>query len=88
VAQFYFLREDGSSFDEKLKNRLDSYQFLVAEYERVLSGGLLAPAITAFRKRFGFADSFTDTKVVDTLIWRFAAMLAGGALRTGLVRYS
>jgi hypothetical protein len=87
VAQFYFLREDGSTFDEKLKNRLESYNFLVDEYCRVLSEGLLTPTIAAFRRRFTLADTFTDTKVVDTLIWRFAAMLAGGALRTGLVRY-
>lgn len=87
VAQFYFLSEDGTTFDEKLKSRLESYQFLVAEYRRLLNGGLLAPSITAFRERFTFADTFTDTKIIDTLIWRFAAMLTGGALKSGSVKY-
>jgi hypothetical protein len=87
VAQFYFLSEDGTTFDEKLKSRLGSYQFLVTEYWRVLKEGLLAPSIMAFRERFTFADTFTDTKIVDTLIWRFAAMLTGGALKSGSVNY-
>ena len=87
VAQFYFLAEDGATFDEKLKNRLRSYQFLVAEYGRVLNEGLLAPSITAFRERFSCADTFTDIKIIDTLIWRFAAMLSGGALISGSVKY-
>jgi hypothetical protein len=87
VAQFYFLSEGGTTFDEKLKERLRAYQFLVTEYRRVLSEGLLSPSITAFRERFSFAHSFTDTKIVDTLIWRFAAMLTGGAVTTGSVRY-
>ena len=65
-----------------------SYQFLVAEYRRVQNEGLLAPSITAFRERFDPAGTFTDTKIVDTLIWRFAAALAGGALGNGFVKYS
>ena len=88
IAQFYFLAEEGSTFDERLRNRLDSYRFLVNEYRRVLNEGLLAPSITAFRARFTMAATFTDTKIVDTLIWRFAAMLSGGALKSGLVKYS
>jgi hypothetical protein len=88
VAQFYFLAEEGTTFDERLRNRLESYRFLVKEYRRVLDEGLLAPSITAFRARFTMADTFTDTKIIDTLIWRFAAMLSGGALKSGLVRYS
>ena len=87
VAQFYFLAEDGKTFDEMLKNRLEAYEFLVAEYQRVLNGGLLTPSITAFRARFRSADTFTDIKIIDTLIWRFAAMLGGKALKGGLVKY-
>jgi hypothetical protein len=88
VAQFYFLSEEGATFDERLSNRLESYRFLVKEYRRVLDEGLLAPSITAFRKRFTMIDAFTETKIIDTLIWRFAAMLSDGALKTGLVKYS
>jgi len=88
VTQFYFLTESGTTFDDKLKSRLGSYKFLVAEYRRVLDEGLLTPSITAFRERFTLADTFTDTKIIDTLIWRFAAMLTAGALRSGFVKYS
>lgn len=41
VAQFYFLGEGGSTFEERLKNRLDSYHFLVNEYSRVVRKGVL-----------------------------------------------
>jgi hypothetical protein len=88
VAQFYFLAEEGATFEERLRNRLESYRFLVKEYRRVLDEGLLAPSITAFRARFTIAATFTDTKIIDTLIWRFAAMLSAGALKSGLVKYS
>jgi hypothetical protein len=53
----------------------------------VLNDSLLSPSIAAFRARFKFAETFTDTKIIDTLIWRFAAMLAAGAVRRGLVKY-
>jgi hypothetical protein len=36
--------------------------------------------MAAFRKRFAVGGGFTDAKVVDTLIWRFAALLLGGAV--------
>jgi hypothetical protein len=88
VAQFYFLAEEGASFDGRLRNRLESYRFLVKEYRRVLDERLLAPSITAFRARFTMAATFTDTKIIDTLIWRFASMLSSGALKSGLVKYS
>jgi hypothetical protein len=87
VAQFYFLSEDGATFDEKLRSRMESYRFLTAEYQRVLDEGLLAQSIAAFRRRFAFGDTFTDTKIIDTLIWRFAAMMVGGAQKNGLVKY-
>ena len=84
---FYFLPERGATFDDRLKNRMESYRFLIEEYRRVLTGELLATSIAAFRSRFTLAEAFTDMKIIDTLIWRFAAMLSGGALKRGLVRY-
>src|SRR5260370_24738995 len=87
VAQFFFLPEYGATFDEKLRNRLESYQFLIAEYQRILREDILERSIDAFRERFPVAKTFTGTKIVDTLIWRFAAMLSGGAVKSGTVKY-
>ena len=78
VAQFYFLAEEGSTFDERLRNRLDSYRFLVNEYRRVLNEGLLAPSITTFRARF--------TRAPLSQIQRSSTRLSGALLRCGNAR--
>jgi hypothetical protein len=87
VAQFYFLPEEEGTFDGKLKTLLSSYEFLIAEYERVTREGLLLPAIDAFRARFDGDRALTEAKIIDTLIWRFAAMLNDGGLKGGIIRY-
>jgi hypothetical protein len=87
VAQFFFLPDGGGTFDAKLRSRLASYNFLMAEYRRVLKEELLGSAIDAFRRRFAIAESFTDTKIIDTLIWQFVALLNAGGLVSGTVKY-
>jgi len=87
VARFYFLPEEKGTFDEKLERLLSSYGFLVAEYERVIREGLLVPAIEGFRARFDVDGTLTEVKIVDTLIWRFAATLNNGGLKSGIIRY-
>lgn len=87
VARFYFLPEEEKTFDDKLKNLLSSYNFLIAEYERVTREGFLDNAIAAFRARCDGDPILTEAKVIDTLIWRFAAMLNNGGLRGGSIRY-
>jgi hypothetical protein len=87
VARFYFLPEAEGGFDEKLSALMTSYAFLRGEYQRVSREGLLASAIDAFRERFDIDQTLTEQKIIDTLIWRFAAMLDSGALKSGLVRY-
>jgi hypothetical protein len=87
VAKFYFLPEGEGTFDEKLQSLLSSYGFLVAEYERVIREGLLVPAIDASRARFDVDGTLTEVKIIDTLIWRFAAMLNNGGLKSGIIRY-
>jgi hypothetical protein len=87
VAKFYFLPDEEGKFDEKLRNLLSSYNFLVAEYKRVTREGLLAPGIAAFRAKCDDDPILTEAKIIDTLIWRFAAMLSNGGLRVGSVRY-
>lgn len=80
VGKFYFLPEEEGTFDERLKSLLSSHGFLVAEYERVTREGLLVPAIDAFRARLDLDGTLTEVKIIDTLIWRFAAMLNSGRI--------
>ena len=86
VKRFYFLPEHGSGeVNNRLRGLINSYEFLVGEYQRILTQGLLAPAIEGFRERFQVP--FSDQKVIDTLIWTFVKFLQDGAVRDGVVQY-
>lgn len=89
VEEFYFLpRDKGSdSTEDKLHRLLESYRFLKAEYARILADGLLNHAIGRFRGRFSLGPEYSDSKVIDTLIWRFVGVLRDGAVRSGNVVY-
>jgi hypothetical protein len=69
VAGFYGFEPAGNGLpEEKLRRLLEFYAFLKAEQVRVVEGGLLRPAMEAFRERFR-PVRFTEQKVVDSLIW-------------------
>ncbi len=89
VETFFFLPSGGANetTEQKLTRLLASYEFLHAEYGRVLDQELLAQAIMQFRARFGVNSAYTDRKIIDTLIWKFVRFLKGGAVRDGVVVY-
>jgi hypothetical protein len=84
VAGFYGFEPTANGLpEEKLRRLLTFYAFLKSEQVRVLEGGLLRPAMEAFRERFR-PVRFTEQKVVDSLIWgmyraRQAGLVRGGA---------
>jgi hypothetical protein len=84
---FFFPRPDRGTTEKKLANLLQSYKFLVEEYDRVLRDRLLSPAIDAFRQHFRMETDYSDEKIIDTLIWRFVSFLWNGALRDRTVVY-
>ena len=88
VEAFYFLpRSYTGKFEKKLDDLLASHRFLVKEYDRILREGLLAGALTTFRRHFCLPPLYTDHKIIDTLIWKLVPFLEGGALRDGSVAY-
>ena len=86
VEDFYFLPPTSAS--EKLEAKMESYRFLVEEYNRVLADGILSSSIQKFRDKFD-PDSacYSDIKVIDTLIWKFATVLRNGAMQNRVVVY-
>ena len=86
VEDFYFLPPTSAS--EKLEAKMESYRFLVEEYDRVLTDGILSSSIQKFRDKF-HPDSacYSDIKIIDTLIWKFAAVLRNGAMQNRVVVY-
>ncbi len=90
VADFFFLPEiKGKSLKDRLAQCKAIFGFLGLEYYRVIDEKhLLDVPIAEFRKRFNVPDTYTDVKVVDTLIWRFVTLLRDGAIVRGDVVYS
>ncbi len=89
VERFYFLPEGAERNPEvKLARLLQSYRFLIREYQRVRQDNLLARANKEFRAHFQVESEYSDEKVIDTLIWAFVKFLQGGAVRGGVVEYS
>ncbi len=89
VEAFFFLPTGSQSetTESKLKRLIESYRFLIAEYDRILKDGLLGPAIATFRARFSVGRAYTDEKIIDTMIWKFVGFARSGAIRDRMVRY-
>lgn len=89
VAAFYLLPNisPGWKLERKFKAGQEIYTFLNNEYDRVINEGLLADAIDRFRAHFELGEEYSDVKVIDTLIWRFTAMVKSGAIMDARIQY-
>ena len=72
------------SLQQKTNRLIGFYNFLSAEYARVINGNLLSNAITAFRQRFQ-PQRHSDVKIVDWLIWALVGLADDGALLNGRI---
>jgi len=90
VADFFFFRppDPNKELDFRLRSLSSFYSFLCHEYERVLEQRLLEPSLLRFREIQGVDNTYTDQKIIDTLIWRFVTLLRNGALTDGHIVYS
>ncbi len=72
IATFYCFRVPNptKSFESRLQDFLNFYEFLTDEYKKVLATQVLTQPITRFRDQFSVSDDYTDEKIIDTLIWR------------------
>jgi hypothetical protein len=87
IASFYFWEPpDQKQPEQRIQELGNFHQFLCQEFGRILKANLLQPAITAFRRHFPRAH-FTDTKIIDSLIWSFVAWLRNGAIIEGKVAF-
>ena len=89
VARFFLFEPPASDppLQERIAKLTAFYEFLVAEYARVINAGMLAPAIAAFRERFR-PHHHTDEKIVDWLIWALVGLAEDGAVLNGRIVYS
>lgn len=89
VQAFFFLppRPLSGSLDQKLRRFSQVYSFLIGEYQRVLREQRLGPSIAIFRSKYDSESSFTDEKIVDTLIWQFVKCIRNRNLEDGAFVY-
>ncbi len=91
VCRFYLFQQQPPtkmSPQQKTNRLINFYNFLIAEYARVINGNMLSTAIAAFRQQTNNPQLHTDVKVVDWLIWGFVGLADTGALLNGQVAYS
>lgn len=88
VASFYFYQVPKSSLpiQVRLQSLAAFLGFLHNEYARVLANGLLSHSIADFRAQFN-PLTFTDEKIIDSLIWAFVAELLNGGVAGGRIVY-
>ncbi len=88
ISAFYFFTEPNQNKD--LEDRISElsrfYEFLTDEYNRILELDLLAPSIRKFRLNFS-PQSFTDQKIIDSLIWAFVSMQKNKGLSSKNIVY-
>jgi hypothetical protein len=79
VAEFYFFQVPTGESEERLAKLTRFYEFLKAEYARVLKDGLLDKSIQEVRHSFP-NSKLTDEKIIDSLIWAFINLLHKGQI--------
>jgi hypothetical protein len=88
IRDFYFYKEpiSGSPFDERIENYVRFYQFLIEEYQRIISNGLIKESLLLFHKRFQ-PNYFSDVKIIDSLLWAFVSLLKKGGFLNKDIMY-
>lgn len=60
--------------------------FMKNEALRIIGNGLLRNSINAFKAQFKLR-TFTDEKIIDSLIWAFVKVCRGGAIVRGTISF-
>lgn len=90
VERFFFLpgTETLSKPHRKLDRLLKSYNFLILEYQRILDNEILSQSITRFRNKYQNTETWTDVRIIDTLIWQFVSFMRNGDANSREILYS
>lgn len=90
IESFYFLPppKNKETEERKIERLVSSYNFLRMEYKRISEQNLLGEAITHFQQHFKIDNSYTESKIIDTLIWKFVTLLKRGSVRNGTIIYT
>lgn len=89
VAAFYFFPNlpSNKSVSAKTATLVSRHGILQSEFARIIQQGLLASSISHFRTILA-PSSFTDIKVIDSLLWAWVDFLQSEADSPGQIQYS
>jgi len=88
IKDFFYLPDiDGNDVREKIEQSEVVLEFLKNEMARIKSEGLLKEAIDQFKKRFQLV-TFSDNKIIDSLIWAFVKSARNGNVLNGQFKYT
>lgn len=91
VGRFYFMPASlGRNHAAAVQGAVARYDFLVAEYARVLAQNLLGHAIAEFRQHLpeDAAEAYTDVKIIDYLICAFVSYAEHQGILAGNIAYN
>lgn len=76
VARFYLFQPPSTKLPlrQRINGLVVFHNRLIHEYKRVLSTGVLANPIAAFKQQFNNPPAHTDVKVIDWLIYGFVRL--------------
>ncbi len=82
ISAFFHMPSITNKKSIQMKKELSEsiYQFLLSEYDQILSFGKLKHSIKAFRDHFGVDEIFSNHKIIDSLIWAVISSANKGAV--------
>jgi hypothetical protein len=82
VASFYLFQSPSRTLPltQRINGLITFHNFLIHEYRRVLSTGLLENPLAAFKQQFNNSPAHTDTKIIDWLIYGFVRLADKGQI--------
>jgi hypothetical protein len=93
VSDFYCYQQKGGDAEDRISGLIEFHDFLTKEYARIIKNSLLSQSIAKFRELLQQLrsqlqpESFTDERLIDSLIWAFMDLLNGGGVIKGQVIY-
>ncbi|WP_413483805.1 hypothetical protein [Shewanella baltica] len=89
ISSFYHMPEitQNTLRGKQLQSELN-YNFLLYEYNRILSSGILKSSILMFRNYFSIDEKYSDQKIIDSIIWGFISLSKRGAVIDQTIKYS
>ncbi|MBU1098020.1 MAG: hypothetical protein KKB34_16160 [Bacteroidetes bacterium] len=89
MKDFFFFSKISSNleFETKRDRYINQYNFLIAEYSRIIENNLLLASINFIKENYQLNELVTDIKIIDSIIWSFVKYLREGNIENGNILF-